>query len=335
MQIREVNQQPNKEATRMDVSGIKNDIRDIRIFSGRYFPFIVIPLSYARIIASEQVPTAGVDEKGRIVVNPNWWSTLNVESKRYAMIHECLHLVLCHPFRARGFSLMVYNICADGKVNYAINEANVAGVTFQGDGLVTLNSLATITKLQVEDLRKMSTEEIVRIIENSQASTPIEEQTTQESQNNSKGTPNFGDDLLKGQVDGEIIQNGERALSGSLTEEELKQAWKQLCEKAKAFAKQAGTLPASLERIVDEVLEVKPPWQTTLRFGLRNSSLFDSSFAYPNRKNDDLPGPIGYSSTVWCLVDRQPKSILKTFCPTHKWKHRTRRVTTLFRNSQT
>ncbi len=88
-----------------------------------------------------------------------------------------------------------------------------------------------------------------------------------------------------------------------LTSEELKAAWKQLCEKAKAFAKQAGTLPASLERIADEILEVKPPWQTTLRFGLRNSSIVDSSFAYPNRRTDDLPGPVGYSSTVWCLVD--------------------------------
>ncbi len=290
----------------MDIDDIKNDIRDIRIFSGRYFPFVVIPLSYVRIIASEQAPTAGVDEKARIIVNPRWWSTLNAESKRYAMIHECLHVVLCHPFRARGFDLMLYNICADGKVNYATAEANVQGVSFQGDGLVTLNSLATITKLQVEDLRKMSTEEIVRILENSShASDQLETLTSREGLNSSNGTPGFADDLLRGQVDGEIVQDGERALSGPLNAEELKQAWKQLCEKSKAFAKQAGTLPASLERIVDEILEVKPPWQTTIRFGLRNSSVFDSSFAFPNRRNDDLPGSLGYSNTVWCLVDRQ------------------------------
>jgi len=150
----------------LDVTGIKNDIRDVRIFCGRYFPFVVIPLSYARIIASEQAPTAGVDEKGRILVNPTWWSKLDVESKRYVMIHECLHCVLCHPFRMKWFNRIIFNLCADGKVNYAITEANVQGVDFKQDGLVTLNSLATITRLQVEDLKKMSTEEIARILEN-------------------------------------------------------------------------------------------------------------------------------------------------------------------------
>lgn len=290
----------------MDVTSIQATVRDVRIFCGRYFPFVVIPLSYARIVASKQIPTAGVDEKGKIIVNPQWWSSLDVESQRYTMIHECLHDVLCHPFRMQGFNRVTYNLCADGKVNHAITEANVPGVDFKQDGLVTLNSLATITKLQVEDLCKMSTEEIVRILENSsQAGNQNGNQTSQASQSSSEGNGNLGDDLLHGEIDGEIVQEGDRVVSLPATEEELKGVWKQLCEKAKAFAKQAGTLPASLERIVDEILDVKPPWQTTVRFGLRNSSTFDSSFAYPNRRNDNLPGPLNYKNTVWCLVDRQ------------------------------
>ena len=291
----------------MDVTGIKNDIRDVRIFAGRYFPFVVIPLSYARIIASEHAPTAGVDEKSRIIVNPLWWSNLDVESKRYVMIHECLHCVLCHPFRMKGFNRIIFNLCADGKVNYAITEANVQGVEFKQDGLVTLNSLATITRLQVEDLKKMSTEEIARILENNGTQGSENQggnQTDQESQSGQVGNQDgFGDDLFHGEVDGEVVQEGDKSVNSSTTGEELKQAWKQLCEKSQAFAKQAGTMPASLERIVEEVLEVKPPWQVTVRFGLRNSSTFDSSFAYPNRRSDDLPGPESYEHTVWLLID--------------------------------
>lgn len=655
----------------MDVTGIKNDIRDVRIFTGRYFPFVVIPLSYARIIASELVPTAGVNDKGSIIVNPTWWNSLDIESKRYVMIHECLHVALCHPFRAKGFNKETFNIAClrpettipgtfknidqlknedavytqsgtgavkqcfnreydgdlvkikavgllpfevtiehpilvftrkktwhkkgdagfsfdgpswrnandinencylaipkpkklidtdrlpiddfrvewkgqghtstkirsgvplneetawlmglyvaegsmsgkdsgihftlgsnetesinrllkinekhfgyspsrstkrncctislpspilarsfscwfgrgahnkripefiifhhrdeivrqflegyftgdghwdkrtnwryastvsktlalqlqlaisrfdslalieiekrperklrdktlppetiykvcwklsptittrrmnghtiqtwnnqwknlqeyvitrvkkteripyngtvfniettdntylvsnaithncDGKVNHAITQANVSGVDFKHDGLVTLNTLATITRLRVEDLEKMSTEEIVKLLENCGPPSGSEKgpSGTQDS---------FGDDLLNGEVDGEIVQEGDKSVTLPKTEEDLKHAWKQLCEKAKAFAKQAGTMPASLERIVDEILEVKPPWQVTVRFGLRNSSTFDSSFAYPNRRNDDLPGPLGYARTVWCLID--------------------------------
>lgn len=280
----------------MDVTGIKNDIRDVRIFTGRYFPFVVIPLSYARIIASEHVPTAGVDEKGTMIVNPAWWTGLDIESKRYVTIHECLHICLCHPFRSKGFNQEAYNIAADGKVNHAITQANVSGVDFKNDGLVTLNTLATITRLRVEDLEKMSTEEIVSLLENCGNSSGSEK-------GQSGPQESFGDDLLNGEVDGEIVQEGDKSVTLPKTEEDLKHAWKQLCEKAKAFAKQAGTMPASLERIVDEILEVNPPWQVTVRFGLRNSSTFDSSFAYPNRRNDDLPGPLGYARTVWCLID--------------------------------
>jgi predicted metal-dependent peptidase len=280
----------------LDVSGIKSDIRDVRIFAGRYFPFVVIPLSYARIIASEHAPTAGVDEKGTLIVNPAWWTGLDIESKRYVTIHECLHICLCHPFRAKGFNREAYNICADGKVNHAITQANVSGVDFKHDGLVTLNTLATITRLRVEDLEKMSTEEIVKILES--CGNPSGSEKGQ-----SETQDSFGDDLLNGEVYGETVQEGDCSVNFPKTEEDLKQAWKQLCEKAKAFAKQAGTMPASLERIVDEILEVKPPWQVTVRFGLRNSSTFDSSFAYPNRRSDDLPGPLGYNKTVFCLID--------------------------------
>lgn len=286
----------------MDITKIKNDILDIRIFCGRYFPFVVIPLSYARIIASEQLPTAGVDEKARMAINPEWWNGLDVESQRYVMIHEVLHIALCHPFRAKGFDHETYNLASDGKVNHAITEANVSGIDFTNDGLVTLNTLATVTKLRVEDLEKMSTEEIARIIEN--ATNQGGHKTYQEGQQGqSGGKESFADDLLQGEVRGETIQEGDAIVAGTETTKDLKRTWKQLCEKAKAFAKQAGTMPASIERVVNEILEVKPPWQTTVRFGLRNSSTADSSFAYPNRRSDELPGPIGYDKTVFCLVD--------------------------------
>lgn len=286
----------------MDITKIKNDILDIRIFCGRYFPFVVIPLSYARIIASEQLLTAGVDEKARMAINPDWWNGLDVESQRYVMIHEVLHIALCHPFRAKGFDHVTYNLASDGKVNHAITEANVSGIDFTNDGLVTLNTIATVTKLRVEDLEKMSTEEIVRILEN--AANQGGNKTDQEGQQGqSGGKDSFADDLLQGEVRGETIQEGDAIVAGTETTEDLKRTWKQLCEKAKAFAKQAGTMPASLERVVNEILEVKPPWQVTIRFGLRNNAVFDSSFAYPNRRNDDLPGPLDHHHTVWLLID--------------------------------
>ena len=273
------------------LENIRMDLRDIRIFCGRYFPFVVIPLSYARIVATEIIETAGVDERGTLAINPSWWSSLKVEAKRFVAIHECLHAVLCHPFRMKGFDHDLYNFVADGKVNHGISSARVSGVDYDCGSIVTLNTLATVTGLRVEDLEKMSTEEIVRVLEK------------YGGKGGQCGDGGLGDDLIPGIVEGEVIQEGDRSVTEPKNREDLREAWKRLCEKAKAFAKQAGTLPAGLERIIDEVLEVRPPWQVTVRFGLRNSQKFDASFAYPNRRSDDLPGPINYRYTVWCLID--------------------------------
>lgn len=304
-----------------NIEDLKRDLLDVRIFCGRYFPFIVIPLSYARIIATTQIPTAAVDEVGQIIINPDWWNPLPKESKRFVTIHECLHLVLCHPFRAQKFNPTTYNIAADGKANHAITETKLDGVTFQTKELVTLHNLANLTKLPLETLQKMSTEEITNTLQQQQQQIiqpPVDPNSTSDALNgglhsSSSGGSGFGSDLVKGQFTGEVIQTGDATVfnvtspsSAYLSSEKLLATWRQLCSKAKAFAVQAGALPASLERLVWEVLEVKPPWQTTLRFGLRQGLVCDSSFAYPNRRNDTLPGSVGYTGTVWLLVDRHP-----------------------------
>jgi len=276
---------------------IKQDLRDVRIFCGRYFPFVVIPLSYVPIVATRTVPTAGVDERGVLAINPEWWTGLSPEAKRFAAIHECLHLALLHPFRARGFDHAVHNVAADGKVNNAIADACVQGIKYD-EAVVTLSTLATVTGLRVEDLEKMSTEEIARTLERKvQAQTQVLV-LAQVQGGNLEG------DLLSGRVEGELIQDGLQASfsEGKGDGERLREAWKRLCEKARAFARQAGTVPAGLERLVEEVLEVKPPWYVTLRFGLGNGKV-DASYARTSRRGDDYPGQYGYNYNVWCLVD--------------------------------
>ena len=45
-------------------------------------------------------------------------SSLKIEAKRFVAIHECLHTVLYHPFKMKGFDHDLYNFIADGKVNH-------------------------------------------------------------------------------------------------------------------------------------------------------------------------------------------------------------------------
>jgi len=278
----------------MDVERIRSDLRDVRIFCGRYFPFVVIPLSYVRIVASKGVETAGVDETGTLAVNPEWWNSLDAEAKRCVAIHEALHVVLCHPFRRKGFDPIIYNIAADGKINSAIEEARVSGISYGRGDHVTLRRISDMTGIGLDALQKMSTEEIAR---------ELEERVKKAAVSCTLGGEGIGRDLLDGKVEGEVVQEGDKSVTGKKSAEELEREWKRILERARDFAKQAGNMPEGLERAVAEVLEVKPPWHLVLRFGIKNHSKQDSSFAYPSRRGDEYPGYYGYRYSVWCLID--------------------------------
>mgnify|MGYP000049958755 CR=1 FL=1 len=47
-----------------------------------------------------------------------------------------------------------------------ISSARVSGVDYDCGSIATINTFATVTGLRVEDLEKMSTEEIIRVLEN-------------------------------------------------------------------------------------------------------------------------------------------------------------------------
>lgn len=64
----------------------------------------------------------------------------------------------------------------------------------------------------------------------------------------------------------------------------LEQDWKTAVAQAAFSAKQAGKLPANLERMVDEVLNTKTDWRTQLRRFVTEVSKGDYSWARPNRK---------------------------------------------------
>ena len=306
------------------IEQIRQDLRDIRIFCGRYFPFVVIPLSYVPIVSVRNVLTAGVNKEGVIAINPSWWANLSVETKRYVIIHECLHLALLHPFRSQGFNHEAYNIAADGKVNHAIDSANICGIECE-NGKITLGALATVTGMRLDDLYKMSTEEIASLLEKKQQGRLVQAQGGQNGasttdndapqQENQQIQPNplincptdLQGDLLTHPIEGERIQSPSISASGCrsntpLSQDALRDVWKTLCEKAVIFARQAGNVPAGLERLVDEVLEVKPPWNIALRFGLGNGKV-DSSYSRPSRRGDDYPGQYKNNYTTWCLID--------------------------------
>ena len=274
----------------MDVEGLKEDLRQARIFFSRMFPFMAIPLSYMRIIAVPKLPNAyaGVTPKGVLAISMEDWAELGREHKRWVFFHEVLHLVLQHPFRCERLGKEekpLFNFAGDGKTNHLISYSNLSGYLQPPKDIVTLQRISSIVKVPVETLEQMSVEEIFNLVRKHVETVEVTV------------------DLLEEELDGAVVQEGDPALGAGEKQEEVKRRWAEITRTALSYAKMAGTLPAEFERGISEIFEVKPPWQITLRMGIRTCEKQDSSFAYPSRRGDQYPGPLGYKYSVWCLVD--------------------------------
>lgn len=71
-----------------------------------------------RIFVDERVPSAGITQSGRLVVNPHWFGQLNYAEAAFIAAHELLHLSLETHERGAGTDAFVFNCAHD----YIIND---------------------------------------------------------------------------------------------------------------------------------------------------------------------------------------------------------------------
>lgn len=267
--------------TPLEAATIKKDVEATRIFSGRIFPFAVIPLGYAKIIVTRKTPTAAVDRKGNLYVNPDFWLGLNATSRRTVLIHEAMHLCLCHPQRAKGYNPRLFNIAADAKINESLPEGWFEKLPQH----VNYNSLLNALDVSRQELEQASTEEIAKMLEKASPSVSVALH------------PDLVDTLETDPSDA-VVQEGEPPL-----EDDPEKAWRNMCQRAHVLSKMAGSSPASLEREILEVVERRPPWRVVVRNVISSGMPADMSFCAPSRRSDDLPGTLRNQHRGWFLID--------------------------------
>lgn len=86
-------------------------------------------------IVTTRVPTAAVDRRGRLFLNPGWAQDLSDGEVNFVILHECLHMVLRHWERRGARDHALFNVAADLVINEAIAGLGVPGVTMPADGL--------------------------------------------------------------------------------------------------------------------------------------------------------------------------------------------------------
>lgn len=268
-------------------------------------PFLASLLNKARVVITDEVPTAGVDEKNNIAINPEFWRSLKFNEKVFVLGHEVMHWAFLDLQRAKTRDKLLWNIVADGVNNDILLDLLNPGRMKRG--MVTLQELSEMLKVSVNYLKEMTKEQIYDLFPKQGSSACQISKDGGSECTGEKALGRIGRDLLDNEVRGEVIQEGHPDIyknDGNI--EDLQNAMKRAIAEAEQMQKMRGTMPAGLQRLVDSLLRPKLPWKTLLKQALKDGlgRTKTESWKRLSRRHRDFPGHKRLTTpTVWVGVD--------------------------------
>ena len=208
-------------------------------------PFFGTTVSRRTIIYGDDVPTAGMSATGQIILNPEWVEPLTVKEIMFLLAHEAMHYMLSHALRRQHRDHRAWNVACDKVINDTLIDARVG--TFI-DGGVTL-----------EDARFGASEQFY------------------DENDDDIGDGGIGEDV------GDIVDENGQPLDDATVQQLQTQAKIEAIQNAK-LAKQTGKLPESIERLVEEMINVVTPWHEKLERYMSAKVRDGYSWNRPNRR---------------------------------------------------
>ena len=209
------------------------------------------------IVKTVSVPTAGTDSV-KIYWNPNFFDDLDVDEHQFVFAHEVLHILLKHKFRQGGRNHRIWNMACDYVINRILIEAKCG-------------KMPTGRKAGLYDKRfdGMSEEQIYDILK-------------KEDDQKRQGRGQPGDGLNEGGMPGDIMELPEEVTPDQV--EIIKRGIDQKLAQAANMARLAGKMPGEIEKLIDELLNPKVPWQDLLRDYMTRLVHEDESWNRRNRR---------------------------------------------------
>lgn len=208
-------------------------------------PFFGTAVSRRPIKYGDEVPTAGMSATGQIMLNPEWVEPLTVKEIMFLLAHEAMHYMLSHALRRQHRDHKAWNVACDKVINDTLIDAKVG--TFI-DGGITL-----------EDARFGASEQFY------------------DENDDDMGSGGIGEDV------GDIVDENGQPLDDATIQQLQAQAKIEAIQNAK-LAKQTGKLPESIERLVEEMINVVTPWHEKLERYMSGKVRDGYSWNRPNRR---------------------------------------------------
>ena len=255
-----------------DLDEVKRKVDKAKALLILDYPFWGTGVAKRPIIYSDRVPTACMTAKGQMYINPAFAEPLTVRNLIFLLAHEAMHYMLCHSLRRGGRDAKGWNIAADMVINDTLIDAKVGDFI---EGGVTLNGA-----------RDMSTEEVYAQLPEDGGG------------GGGGGNGGIGDDI------GDPVDENGQPLDESEIHQLEAQAKIDAVQSAKA-AKAIGKLPINIERMIDELINVKTPWHEILERYMSGKVKDGYSWRRPNRRfihqNIYIPG-VDYKPKMGTVV---------------------------------
>lgn len=242
-------------------------------------PFFGTLVTRMQIFAADKwLPTMAVDGK-YLYFNHSFVDALEVEELVFVFAHEVLHIVYDHLGRRYDRDPELFNCANDYIVNDELIQANVGTFPKSVPGLHDIKYRGWSSEQVYDDLLKQQQKNGGNGKMNGMSLDELVDKLLDEHLNNSN-------------ENGDSKKSSGPTESGpaKLTEEEKKQLKAQLKQEIINSAKlaQAGTLPAGVQRLVDDLTAPKMDWRSLLQTQLSSLIPSDYSFLKVNRKGWDL-----------------------------------------------
>ena len=254
---------------------------------------------------STQTSTAAVALMDRqsikLIVNEDFWNSLNDEN-RYGLIkHEMLHIVLKHLFLMKSFpNKKLFNIAADIVVNQYIERKQLP------DGGILLENFAYLLPMYNIDLEKDKDvgyyyHQLDKIFKSpSLMSFEIAVKNMSAEKSNGEPQVNISDLMADGNseldrhkfwIEIEKMSEGERKIA----EYQANRMIKQTANRVKHKYKNYGNLPGSLAEQLEQILASMKPkfnWRRLLRLFATssNSTFIKNTIRRPSKRYGTVPG---------------------------------------------
>lgn len=245
-----------------------------------FFSYILMNMQIEKTKHTDKIPTMAVGQYGDLFWNEKFVEALDNDELKFVLAHEVGHIATLTFQRLGKRDMTIWNIATDLVINYMLHDEGFRApkniLMPDHRGIYTFQSGKSGKDIKI-DLNNKNAEQVYEdLIKHCKA---IKEITKADGQGGYEG--GF-DKHLEGDEGDDGKSQGKGATEGDQKANENN--WKRKAIEGATQAKMKGNISASMERMLDQMLEPVIDWRSKLFAYITNDLPVDYSMRSPSRR---------------------------------------------------